>query len=140
MISSNKFFHFSSNQDSKIPKVSIQVNHKSNGSIHTQITTTTASTSQGSNNIKLQDAFPALGETSKKEINKPPEWIAVKSKKSSEKPSKVAPAPELPPNNLNQFPVLKKGEMKIENPLLCVMNKFPIFWLLEISKKFHKHE
>ncbi|XP_044759445.1 E3 ubiquitin-protein ligase ZNF598 [Coccinella septempunctata] len=96
------------NQDSKAPKVSIQVNHKSNGSIHTQITTTTASSSQGTKNQRSIEDFPALGGSSKKAVSQP-QWVQVKSKKS-EKPNKVAPAPQLPPKDLSQFPDLQKGK------------------------------
>ncbi|XP_045476848.1 E3 ubiquitin-protein ligase ZNF598 [Harmonia axyridis] len=98
-------FSVHNNQDSKAPKVSIQVNHKSNGSIHTQITTSTGSSS---NRQKPAEAFPALGESSKKTASNP-QWVQVKSKKQTEKSTKVAPAPQLPPRD-SEFPDLQKGK------------------------------
>ncbi|KAL3272937.1 hypothetical protein HHI36_014395 [Cryptolaemus montrouzieri] len=94
------------NQDTKAPQVSIQVNHKPNGSIHTQITTTSSS-SQGQQ--RPVEAFPALGAPNKGGVQ--PQWVQVKSKKQPEKQSKVAPAPQLTSTDLNEFPNLSKGKL-----------------------------
>ncbi|CAG9860455.1 unnamed protein product [Phyllotreta striolata] len=85
--------------DSNAPNVSIQVNHRPNGSITTHITTSASTSTQ-----RLTEAFPALGGVS---TVSQPQWVPVKSKKEP-KTQKVAPAPQLPPTTLEQFPTLSK--------------------------------
>ncbi|KAJ8953918.1 hypothetical protein NQ318_019158 [Aromia moschata] len=98
-------------QDSKAPKVSIQVNHRPNGSITTHITTNASSSTQQ----RPTEAFPALG-NSTSVIQ--PKWVPAKSKKQQEpKVSKVAPAPQLATSNLDQFPSLAKNKISVTVPV-----------------------
>ncbi|CAG9773661.1 unnamed protein product [Ceutorhynchus assimilis] len=92
----------SSNQKQS-PKVSIQVNQKSNGAITTHITTSAPSTSQRT------EFFPALGDASGP--TNEPKWVQSKAKKQVEpKTLKVAPCPILQTDNLDSFPSLAKGK------------------------------
>lgn len=104
----NDFLIFFSSQDSvKSPKVSIHVNHKPNGTISTHITTTSAANVQP----KSTEAFPALGKASSSNA-KQPQWVVASKVKKPEpaKVNKVAPAPQLPPSDLSQFPTLSKSK------------------------------
>ncbi|KAF5290869.1 hypothetical protein FQR65_LT11508 [Abscondita terminalis] len=89
----------------KSSNVSIHVNHKASGAVTTHI-------SQGGNGqtvavrpTSMVDAFPALNS----EPIPQAQWVSQKQKKQEPIPSKIAPAPSLPPNTLNDFPTLSKG-------------------------------
>ncbi|KAJ8928356.1 hypothetical protein NQ314_019087 [Rhamnusium bicolor] len=96
--------------DHKAPKVSIHVNHKPNGSITTHITTSASSSTQQ----RPTEAFPALGNTTS---IVQPQWVLAKSRKQESKNLKVAPAPQLPPSNMDQFPTLAKKKSSVTVPV-----------------------
>ncbi|CAG9827142.1 unnamed protein product [Diabrotica balteata] len=96
-------------QDSSTPKVSIQVNHRPNGSITTHITTSASSSLQQ----RSSEAFPALGAVT---TMVQPKWVPAKQKKEP-KTTKVAPAPQLPPSSLEQFPTLNKKKNSVSIPV-----------------------
>lgn len=77
------------------------MNHRPNGGITTHITTSASTSTQQ----RPTEAFPALGNTT---TVVRPQWVQVKSKKQEPKVSKVAPAPQLTPSSLEQFPSLSK--------------------------------
>ncbi|KAI4455961.1 zinc finger protein [Holotrichia oblita] len=85
------------------PNVSIHVSNQADVAITTRITTAPTSTQQP--RPKSSEAFPALSSAPIREA----QWVLQKPKKhvESAKVSKVAPAPQLPPSNLD-FPVLTK--------------------------------
>ncbi|CAH1113630.1 unnamed protein product [Psylliodes chrysocephalus] len=95
--------------DMNTPKVSIQVNHRPNGSITTHITTSASTSAQQ----RSSDAFPALGGAS---TVAQPKWVPVKQKKEP-KIQKVAAAPNLPPSTLEQFPTLSKKKNSVAGPV-----------------------
>lgn len=101
-------FFFSSSQNSNAPQLSIQVNRQANGGITTHITTSASTSTQQ----RPTEAFPALGNTTKVVQ---PQWVHVKSKKQEPKVSKVAPAPQLTPSSLEQFPSLLKKTTLVQN-------------------------
>ncbi|XP_018335121.1 E3 ubiquitin-protein ligase ZNF598, partial [Agrilus planipennis] len=93
-------------QSAKTSNVSIHVNHKANGVITTRISQTPTSSISVSSKTSSND-FPALSKASVPV----PLWVSQKPKKQQEaKASKVAPAPTLPPNSLNDFPILNKSD------------------------------
>ncbi|KAJ8916113.1 hypothetical protein NQ315_004480, partial [Exocentrus adspersus] len=97
-------------QDPKAPKVSIHVNHRPNGSLTTHITTSSSSSTQQ----RPVEAFPVLGSGTKPAQ---PMWVQAKSKKQEAKNMKVAPAPQLPPSTLDQFPSLAKKKSSVTVPV-----------------------
>lgn len=119
---SDSFYFFSSsvvgnqerpNQTSSTPKVSIHVNHSSNGAITTHIS------SQSSGSVKIRPRsgqdFPAL--SSAPDVHVPDvQWVKPgSSKEPKPKVKKVAPAPILPPTNSPvDFPSLSKNEPKMK--------------------------
>lgn len=110
MMQGFSYFH-SNSQDPKAPKVSIQVNHRPNGSVTTHITTSASSSTQQ----RPVEAFPALGNTT---APVQPMWVQAKPKKQQEpKNVKVVPAPHLPPNSLDQFPSLAKKKSSVTMPV-----------------------
>ncbi|KAH1025482.1 E3 ubiquitin-protein ligase ZNF598 [Dendroctonus ponderosae] len=91
-----------SGNQQQIPKVSIQVNQKSNGAITTHITSA-PSTSQRT------EVFPALGKSSQPSLH--PQWVQPKPKKQEQpKAEKVSPCPVLETADFNSFPSLSKGK------------------------------
>lgn len=99
---------FSSSSQDSASQLSIQVNHRSNGDITTHITTSASTLTQQ----RPTEAFPALGNTTKLVQ---PQWVQVKSKKQEPKASKVAPAPQLTPSSLEQFPSLSRKTPSTQN-------------------------
>lgn len=88
------------------PKVSIHVNHRSNGAITTHIS------SQNSGTVKIRPhsskEFPALSSEPVPDV----QWVKPgPSKEPKQKVHKVAPCPQLPPRNSpTDFPTLGKSD------------------------------
>ncbi|KAB0794084.1 hypothetical protein PPYR_13704 [Photinus pyralis] len=83
----------------KSSNVSIVVNHKGGGAVTTILS---------QNSVRphsVAEAFPALSS----EPIPQAQWVSQKPKRQEPKASKVAPAPVLPANTLNDFPTLSKG-------------------------------
>lgn len=131
------FFVFSSsvvgNQERSLPaqnapKVSIHVNHRSNGAITTHIS------SQNSGSVKIRphpsNDFPALSKAPVPEV----QWVKPNTPREPKtKVSKVAPAPILPPrNSTTDFPSLSKTDTRTKksSSLTVPLNNT---WLTEQS-------
>ncbi|KAK5641502.1 hypothetical protein RI129_010049 [Pyrocoelia pectoralis] len=96
----------------KSSNVSIVVNHKSNGAVTTILS---------QNSVRphsIAEAFPALNA----EPIPQAQWVSLKQKKQEPKASKVAPAPTLPTNTLNDFPTLSKASGKSESKKSSTVN------------------
>ncbi|XP_057666436.1 E3 ubiquitin-protein ligase ZNF598 [Diorhabda carinulata] len=88
--------------------LSIQVNHRPNSNITTHITASVSSSSQS----RPSEAFPALVAITAVQ----PKWVPAKKKKEP-RADKVAPAPQLPPTSLEQFPTLAKKKSSVSVPV-----------------------
>ncbi|CAG9824565.1 unnamed protein product [Phaedon cochleariae] len=104
-------FSVNSSQDCGTPKVSIQVNHRANGSVTTQITTSASTSTQQ----RPTEAFPVLGKSAN--VNAQTQWVQVKAKKQEPKNLRVATPPQLPPSSLDQFPTLSKKKSSVSVPV-----------------------
>lgn len=106
------------NLSTSAPKVSIHVNHSSNGAITTHIS------SQNSGSVKIRpkssNNFPALSSEPVPEV----QWVKPSTSREPKlKVSKIAPAPKLPSRNSPvDFPSLSEPKTKKSSVLLPVNN------------------